>query len=273
MRPGAKGYSEAMLERIAEPLLRLTTLPALRKAERRVGYRLVFRDIPRRFVDGMVAGDMRRPWRRAGIDVEAGAAYWTIGRVTGGRSATFDRDAPEYQAWLGGYVVRFPAGTLYRAEDQMRLAMAAQDGWLRTYGDPHPRTEVVGMRALGAIRNSGYAGTLYEGDFATHSDVGDGRRSARAIVHPYVIAAAYNVSNPALGIRAGNVLVPRSSDRPYEALTARSLIALYDLGGNAYAILQGTGAVVARESGSEDRFAVIRDDLARALRACEIAKA
>jgi len=168
-----------MLETIAEWVCTFIFLPHIQKIERRIGHRLKFRDIPNRFIDGIVPWDMTALWRRFGLDIEAGANYWTIGRVLNGIASRYDRNAPEYQAWLGGYTVKLPPGHSWTPEDHVKLAIADQQSWLNTYGDPSPLASVEGWTFVprGAIQNGQYSGTLYETGGMTHSDVGHGKRT------------------------------------------------------------------------------------------------
>jgi hypothetical protein len=262
-----------MLETIAERVCTLIFLPHIRKIERRIGHKLMFRDIPSRFIDGIVPWDMTAVWQRFGLDIEAGANYWTIGTVRNGVSSRYDRNAPEYQAWLGGYTVKLPPGGSWTPEDHAKLAIADQSSWLGTYGDPNPLASVEGWTFVprGQITSGKYSGTLYETGGVTHSDVGQGKRTLNSRLSPFVQAAFLNLSNRALRMK-GSMLVLRTGDNPYEALQLRAYFAIFDLGDNANVILYGNGAIIQKKEGDIDTFPMIEGDLLKAMRACEIVK-
>lgn len=262
-----------MFEKIAEWLCTFAFLPHIRRIDRKIGYALVFRDIPHRFMNGIVRWDMTGIWRRFGLQVRAGTNYWTIGSIHNGTSSRYDRNSPEYQSWLGGYMVKLSPGNTWTLKDHVNLATADQNSWLRTYGDPNPITSFEGWGFLshGTITSGEYSGTLYEGGCITHSDVGTGKRTFKGFLSPFVQAAFFNHSNNNLQIK-GQMLTPKPSKTPYETLRLHGYLAIFDLENGVHAILYGNGAIIPREEGEVDTFSVLKDDLLHAIRRCEIVK-
>lgn len=238
-------------------------LPRMTRIEKEIGCRLAFRGIPGRFIQGWMRWDMTGTWKRAGLDVRRGANYFTMGRVVNGVSSRFDPRAPEYQAWLGGYTVAFPAGSRWSIEDHFKLAIADQNSWLGLYGDPHPATTVAAgeFSDAGELRVGRYSGVLYEGGCATHSDVGGGWDAARLRLACAGMAAVFDLSDPRLGLQ-GSHLRPKGPGGGYEPVALRGYVAVIDVGEDAKAILYANG--------TEATFPEIRGDLLAGMRSCEI---
>jgi len=262
-----------MLEKIAEWICRFIFLPHIARVERKIGYKLVFHDIPSRFINGIVPWDMTGIWRRFEIKVEAGVNYWTMGNVVKGMSSRYDRNAPEYQTWVGGYNVKLLPGNLWTPEDHANLAIADQNSWLKTYGDPHPTTSFAGEKytAMGTIMNGKYSGQLYKAACISHSDVGQGHQRLVARLSHFVKAAFFNLSNKDLRIKA-QMLVPKPINNPYETLKLHGYFAVFELGNNARIVLYANGAVVPNKDGDVDTLPIIEADLLQTLRSCEIVK-
>jgi hypothetical protein len=264
-----------MLEEAAMWICKLIFLPHIKKNDRKLGYKLVFHDIPPRFINGVVPWDMTSLWQRFGLKVEAGSNYWTIGRIVNGISTRYDRRSPEYQAWLGGYIVKLLPETYWTPEDHINLAVADQNSWLKNYGDPDPKTSFDGFEwsQRGAIRNGEYSGMLYEGGCVTHSDVGLYPTTTSIYIYfaQFVRAALLNLSNRSLHIK-GKMLVPESTADRYEALELHGYFAIFDLGNNTHVVLYGNGAIVLNKECAIDTFPMIEEDLLAAMNTCEIVK-
>src|SRR5258708_39013848 len=110
--------TETVLQKIANSIFR----PKFRKFESKVGYKLHFQHIPDRFINGLVEWDLTETFKKFGLNVLEGADYWTLGHIVNGVSSRFDRNAPEYQSWLGGYIVKLPGGQDWSVEDHFKLA-------------------------------------------------------------------------------------------------------------------------------------------------------
>ena len=261
-----------MTEKILEKLICFIYLPRLRKTEKKIGYRLVLRNIPDRYINGWVACNMTTTWKRFGLDIEKGANYFTMGKVVSGLSSRFDREFPEYQSWLGGYTVRLSQGTSWTAEDHFKLAIADQNSWLRKwYGDPKPMTVIEGWKftPIDTIRIGQYSGTLSEFGCTTHSDVGNGHKTIRMYLASIFMTALFNFSNPNLHLKASSFR-PKASDNPYEILKLPGYIAIFDIEKNAKVVLYANGAIVTKKDSNTDTFLALKNDLRKAMQSCDI---
>ncbi len=265
-----------MIEKLLQKLAQFIFIPKLRSAQKEIGYQLVFRDIPDRYINGFMGYNETAVWKKFGLDIEAGTNYWTVGKVIHAVSSRFDRSAPEYQSWLGGYVVKLASGRAWTVEDHFQLAIADQDSWLKSYGDPNPMTTIDGWKfmKIDAIRNGQYSGTLYEGGCTTHSDVGSGYKKIRFRLEALAVAALFNFSNPSLRLKS-SMMRPMKPVHPYEILKLRGYIAIFDIEEKIKIVLYGDGAVVPCERGdaavSADLFEIVKKDLINAIKSCEIA--
>jgi len=262
-----------MIEGVLQKLARLIFLLKIRRAEHKIGYKLVFHDIPPCYINGWVSWDMTGTFKRFGLDIEAGANYWTMGKIVRGDSSRYDRNATEYESWLGGYVVRLAAGQTWTVEDHFKLAIADQNSWLKTYGDPNPTTDSLGRRftTVETIRSGNYPGTIYKWDCATDSDVGNRDNTLRLRLESIVMAALFNFSNPSLHLR-GEELRPKAFRKTYEPLRLHGYIAIFDVEKNVKVVLYGNGAIITKQNGDTDTFVALKNDLLWGMRACDIIK-
>jgi hypothetical protein len=253
---------------LVQKITQLVLKPKLHKSENKIGYKLFFHNIPERFVNGMVEWDLTETFHKFGINVIDGADYWTLGHIVDGMSSRFDRNAPEYQAWLGGYVVRLSPGQNWTKEEHFKLAMADQNSWLHTYGDPNPMTLIEGFefKKLQLIEAGAHQGTLYEFGCITHSDVGNGNKPKKFKIETDIFTDLFNLSNPTLQTK-GTMFRPKESGN-YETLTLRGYIAIFDVDENVKVVLYGNGAIV----DGKDTFEIIKNDLLIAMESCEIRK-
>lgn len=261
--------NQTILQKIANHIFKTK----FRKFENKIGYKLCFRNIPERFINGLVEWDITDTFKKFGLNVEEGTDYWTMGHIVDGTSSRFDHNAPEYQSWLGGYIVKLSSKQIWTAEDHFRLAIADQNSWLHTYGDPKPMTSTEGWKLteIGPISSGKYSGILYEFGCTTHSDVGNGKKSSKFRIETDIMADLFNLSNPKLEIK-GHILRPAVSGNDYEILKLRGYIAIFDVEENVKVVLYGNGAIVPKESGNVDTFEIIRSDLLISIRSCEIIK-
>jgi hypothetical protein len=263
-----------MIENIVQKLAQLIFLPKLRKVEHEIGYKLVFRDIPPRYINGWVSWDMTKTFKKFGLAIEAGANYWTMGKIVRGDSSRYDQNAPEYQSWLGGYAVKLVPGQMWGVDDHFKLAIADQNSWLRTYGDPNPMTNIAGWKftPVDAIQRGEYSGTLFDWGCTTDSDVGNRDNNVKLYFESIVMAALFNLSNPNLHLEAKE-LRPNTSRKTYKTLRLHGYIAIFDVAENVKVVLYGNGAIVAKKDGATDTFIALKNDLLTAMQSCEIVKA
>lgn len=257
--------AETILQRIANSFFG----SKFRKFENKLGYKIYFRNIPERFVNGLVEWDMTETFKKFGLNILEGADYWTLGHIVDGVSSRFNRNAPEYQSWLGGYIAKLPSKEIWVLEDHFKLAIADQNSWLHTYGDPNPMTSTDGwkLKEIGSINAGHHSGVLYEFGCTTHSDVGNGHKPRKFLIETDVIADLFNFSNPKLNMK-GKMFRPSTSDISYEILKLKGYIAIFDVEDNVKVVLYGNGAIVEEV----DTFEIIKDDLLKAMQSCEIIK-
>ena len=261
-----------MIEQILQKLVQFIFLPKIRKAEKYIGHKLVFGYIPDKYIQGWVSWDETKTWQKYGLKLEKGINYWTIGKIIKGDSSRYDRRDPEYESWLGGYVVKLAANEKWSMEDHFKLAIADQNSWLKTFGDPKPMTTMKNWKfaPVGPIENGPYSGTLFEGGCTTHSDVGSGYNSMLKFVS-LCIAALFNSSNPNLRLK-GKMMRPLKHVNSYETLGLDGYVALFDIEERVKVVLYGNGAMVHKKKIDTDTFLALKDDLLKAMQACKIVK-
>lgn len=259
-----------MVEIILNKLIKFIYPKKFRRIEKEIGYKLVFRTIPDRYINGWVACNMTTTWKRFGLDIEGGGNYFTMGKIVNGVSSRFDRNYPEYQSWLGGYTVKLKRNAPWSVEDHFKLAIADQNSWLRKwYGDPNPMTTIEGWKfnQIDTIRLGQHSGTLYKFGCTTHSDVGDGRKTANTYLASIFMTALFNFSNSNLHLKP-SVFRPKAFSSPYEILKLPGYIAIFDVDENVKVVLYGNGAIVDQT----DTFEIIKNDILKAMQSCEIVK-
>lgn len=213
---------------------------------------------------------MTRTWKKAGLDIAKGQNHFTIGREVDGVSSRFDPSSITYQSWLGGYTVRLGSDRPWSVEDYCKLAIADQNSWLNWYGDPSPFTSVAAWQyeEVGkfAIRG-GYVGTLYEGGFDSHTDIGPNIRTLRFYFASNSLATLYNLANPRLSLTA-ETLTPRSNGFPYQEISGKVYLGVIDVKPCVKVILYGNG--IFRQTIPTNTFDVLKGEFIRTLKSCEV---
>ncbi|MEK7151568.1 MAG: hypothetical protein AAB784_02560 [Patescibacteria group bacterium] len=260
--------TEAILEKLAL-CARYVFLLKFKKLEREIGFKLVFRNIPDNYINGWVSCDMTSTWKKAGLAVEKGANYFTMGHVVNGDSHRFDPDSTEYQSWLGGYVLKLSTQANWTPEEYFKLAIADQNSWLKHYGDPNPMTSVKGWNLVSKdkIRIDKYSGHLFEFGCTTHDDVGRGYKAIKLRLASIWMATLFNLSNPRLKLK-GRELRPRISDNLYKRLKLSGYVAIFDVTEKVKVMLYGNGFI--DEVTHADTFAILKDNLLAAMTSCDI---
>ncbi len=248
----------------------------IRLLERKIGYRVEFTNIPNTWINGLVRFNMGPSWAKHGIRTW-GVNHWTMGaRDKNGVSSRYDRNAKQYQSWLGAYLVKFKENREFTLQDHFSLAVADQKNWLYDFGDPNPCIEMPTGNIMSSkqIQINGYQGTLY--DFSgglSHSDVGS--KSNNSLCRRLMKGAAIllNISNPTLNIKYTN-LIPTDIHTEYETITLRGYIAVVSLGKNTYVVLYGNGTALSDDKGNEtkDYTPTLKEDILRAFNAVRIEK-
>lgn len=264
---------ENKIKKIMKFIANIILLNKLRQAEREIGYKLVFKEIPDLWINGLMRCDMTRTWKKFGLKISRGANYFTVGKTKDDISTRFDFATPQYQSWLGGYTVKLKQGQEWTLQNHLNLAVADQRSWLKRYGDPHPFCDFKeeDCRVIdNSIRLGNYSGTLYEGICTTHSDVGNGFANVWLKLSAVVMTSAFNVFNPALNLR-GKTLRPQDKGKSYEILKLKGYISIYDIEKDVKVVLYGVG-VVENDKVRINTFEIIKNEILQAMKSCEIAK-
>ncbi len=256
--------------KLFQKLAQYIYLPKLKRLEKEIGCKLIFNYIPERYVPAVMSCEMTNTWKNFGLNVEKGLNHFTMGRVIDGMSSRFDRNAPEYQSWLGGYTVKLASDSEWDFNDHFKLAIADQNSWLRRYGDPNPNTTIEGWKLvqIDKIRLDNYTGVLYEFGCTTHSDVGVNPKTLSLLYGIYGMAALYNLANPTLNLKP-NDFMPKSSGYVYEPLDLKGLVAIFDIAPKVKIVLYGNG-VITSPSYRNNTFIELKKDLLKAMESCEI---
>lgn len=243
--------------------------------EKELGYRLKLNP-PENWIGSTLTADMTNVWAGAGL-AEVGASYFTIGKVTNNLSERFNPNSDYYQAWLGGYIARFPLEN-NSAYEPFRLAVADQLGWLALYGDPEPKAEVDydHIEVLGPIKTSGFSGSLYKGKIYSHSDVGNGRKSLAFPIVSSGLAYEANKRNSSLKAKSKNFNPGWRKGleiNPYHNITLIGFEAVIELGNRVKAVLYANGAEFVDKHGRKrNTFNKMEEELLQLLKGIEIQK-
>jgi hypothetical protein len=256
---------------IYQRLIHYIYLPRLEKLGKEIGCKLLFHGIPDGYINGIMSCEMTKTWKRFGLDIERGQNYFTMGKVVNGMSSRFDRNAAEYQSWLGGYTVKLASEKKWSLRDHFKLAIADQNRWLGWYGDPNPKTNIDGWKfiKINKVQLGQCSGMLYKCGCRTHSDIGPHYNSVKLRFASKSIAALFNLSNPSLALQA-DAFIPKASASGYEPLDLKGYIAIVDIKPRVKAILYGNGAAVLNSSSKTDTFALLKEDILNAMKCCEI---
>jgi hypothetical protein len=138
--------------KIYQKLIQYIYPPKLKKLEKEIGCKLVFQTIPDQYINAIMSCEMTKTWKSFGLEIEKGLNYFTMGKVVERISSRFDRNAMEYQSWLGGYIIKITSEKQWSVEDYFQLAIADQNSWLRWYGDPKPSTTIDGFKPIEIVK-------------------------------------------------------------------------------------------------------------------------
>jgi len=242
-------------------------LALAKRREREMGYAISYPDLSPHWINTHMIFDMSPVWRRYGLHAK-GVNYFTIGAVRKGLSTRFDANSRYYQAWLGGYIVRFPEPREWTLADHFELGVADQKNWLILYGDKEPRVAVQksSVKPRGRITVSGRKGKLYEGNIWSDTDVGDGRPPWFLPAMLQGGTAYYNRTYPGLHLSAGNFLPVWKDDNeplaPYQKILLKGYIGIVPLDANTTALLYANGCEFTDRNGKKaDTFAKIAKEL------------
>ncbi len=251
------------LEIIFKPLLLLAYFITKIK-ERRLGYSLVFDNLPNTFIQGHVVFEMDQVWQNEGLNA-VGTNYFTFGATNNGLSSRFNADSPYYQSWLGGYIVKFNQNKSWNINDHFLLAKADQNNWLKIYGNNKPKVEIDSKEIdeLGEVEISNYRGHLFRGNIFSNTDVGDGKISFYNRLKIAGLAIYFNQSNPSLNIDSSQLIpYPNRDLESYQPIKLRGYIAILNITESVKVVLYVNAAIYTDKNGKEyDNFKVLDKEL------------
>jgi hypothetical protein len=247
----------------------------VKKVESRLGYRLELNPDHRKWIDGNIAFDMTPVWEKYGLEA-TGVNYFTIGKVVNGISSRFDSNSPYYQAWLGGYIVRFSQSRAWSVEDHFRLGEADQKNWLSIYGVNNPLIKLPRMRETGTCRIGNYKGTLYQGGGDSNTDVGDSVK----LLYLSILQAGgvyfFKRSNPKLNLSYSNLIPDWKTEKrlaPYQIIHLEGYVAIVEIDSKTKAILYVNGCQFTDKNGKKtDTFNKLKKEFKEVFRKFRIIK-
>ncbi len=266
----------SLLEKIAKPVAYLACRQVL-SLEREIGYKIKLNADKSKWLGNGFPFNISPVWKKFGLDA-VGINYLTVGSLINNLSSRFDTSSPYYQAWLGGYTIKFTDSHEWKLEDHSKLAIADQKGWLQLYGVKNPMVEVDrgSVADLGEVNISGYSGRLYKGIIKSNTDVGNNYNK----IHLSAIWAGgtyfYKKYDPDLVLSYKN-FIPRWTDSdqllPYQIIDLEGYFAILELTGRTKAILYVNGARFTDKNGKvTDNFKVLDKSLLEDLKGFKISK-
>ncbi len=247
----------------------------MQRLEREIGYSLKFGKIPETWINGWMAFDMGKSWKKWGINAD-GVNYFTVGSLSGGTSSRFLRNKKQYQSWLGAYLVRFREDKKLTLQDYYDLAVADQKNWLEDFGDDSPFCEMPakGTGRTEKMKVGEYEAKLYEFlDGHSHSDVGENSGNLRNKIVMGLMASMFNRCNPKLKLRVCS-FIPKDFPSNYERVLLRGYVAIVELDKRTKVVLYGNGAAIRDEKGKEiDYSPELKKGILKAFSQARITKA
>ena len=244
--------------------------------EKLIGYRIKLHQLNPGWIDGQMIFDMSGIWQSAGIAAE-GVNYFTIGAVVNQHSSRFDYQSPYYQAWLGGYLVRFSQSRSWQVNDHFQLGVADQNTWLGQYGDPNPYAKVDYQHIVKhqPIKIGKYRAQLFEGSIFSHTDVGRGKRPLLFPLYMAGFAQTINKSNPELQLKAKNLTpqnytgkIPLDSFQPIEL---HGYVAIIEISRFIKAVIYVNGVIFQDKNGHKyNTFKTLQKDFLKAIKDVEL---
>ncbi len=266
----------SLLDNVAKPIAYLVYQRVLGR-ERELGYRLKLSPDKNRWLGNGIPFDMSSVWKKFGLDA-IGVNYLTVGSLINNVSSRFDISSPYYQAWLGGYIVRFRSSRKWTLEDHFKLGVADQKNWLQLYGVKNPSVEIENKSVadLGQISISGYNGRLYRGIIKSNTDVGNNYNNIYLSAIWAGGTCFYKKYDPDL-VLTYKSFIPDWTDieplSPYQVIDLEGYIAILEIDERTKAILYANGARFTDKNGKIiNTFKMLDRSLLEDLKRFEIAK-
>ena len=257
-----------MLETIVKPIAYLS-YRQVKKVERRLGYKLELNQDANKWIDGTMIFDMTPVWKKSGFEA-TGVNYFTIGKVSSGISTRFDSNSPYYQAWLGGYIVRFSQSREWTMNDHFHLGEADQKNWLTIYGIKKPVADIDFKRIIthDSFNIGNFKGTLCQGGGDSNTDVGNN-------INKIYLSALWSGgtyffkrSNPNLELSYSNFIPDWSREKllnPYQIIHLEGYVAIIEIDARTKAILYVNGCSFIDKSGKKtDTFSKLQEEFKKA---------
>lgn len=259
-----------ILEIIAKPFA-FFSFQQVKKVERQLGYKLELHQDNTKWIDGMMIFDMTPVWKKYGFDA-IGVNYFTIGKISNGISSRFDSNSPYYQAWLGGYIVRFSKSRQWTIDDHFHLGEADQKNWLSIYGIENPVASIDFDRIInhGPFNVGNYKGILYQGGGESNTDVGD--KMNKLYLSALWAGGSYffKRSNPDLKLKYSCFMPDWNKERllnPYQVIRLEGYVAIIEIDSKTKAILYANGCSFSDKNGKKtDTFGQLQTELKEAIK-------
>ncbi len=260
-----------MLETLSKPFAHLF-YHYTKTLEKKLGYLLILPE-DTNWIAGTMLFDMSLVWKRNNIDA-IGLNYFTIGAIQDGLSTRYIETSPYYQAWFGGYIVKFSEDRKWTAEDHFNLGLADQKQWLSSYGDPHPFVQLDQAKLIKKITLDKWSTDLYEVSGWSNSDVGN--KPSKLFV-PIIFSIFSNmlmISNPNLHLKHKNFLPkPPEFLTPYQKIYLKGYVAIVELENHTKAVLYINGASFKDKTGKDyDNFEKLKTSFLNLLTSIKIEK-
>lgn len=265
-----------ILETIAKPFAFLS-YQQVKKVERLLGSRLILNQDGKKWIDGAMIFDMTPVWKKYGFEA-TGVNYFTIGAVNNGISSRFDSNSLYYQAWLGGYIVRFSKSRKWTINDHFHLGEADQKNWLSIYGVKKPVADINFNKIIehGSFSIGNYKGTLYQGGGDSNTDVGNGMNKLYLSMLWAGGVYFFNKTNPKLKL-THSAFIPDWEEETrlgsYQVIHLEGYVAIIEIDDKTKAILYANGcSFTDKRGGKADTFKQLQVELKDCLKKFRIEK-
>jgi len=266
-----------ILDLLVKPWVAKDYAKALEK-EKEIGYKLKLNKLTPNWIDGQMVFDMTSIWQSAGIKAK-GVNYFTIGAVKNDYSSRFAYKSPYYQAWLGGYIVKFSKSRRWSINDHFELGVADQKAWLSQYGDPNPyaKIDLNNIKKHKPIKAGGYKAELFEGSIYSHTDVGKGKKPLLFPLFMTGFAQTINKSNQSLNLKAKNLIPPKWAKnlpvKSFQKIQLHGFIAIISITRYIKAVIYSNGVIFKDNKGKNyNTFKEIKPELKKLIQLVQIVK-
>lgn len=204
--------------------------------QKKLGYKLVFKDLPKDWINGYSMIDMTLTWHSYGLPL-SGLNYFTVGALEDGLTTRYEEGSDLYQAWLGGYIFQSKKPLHWHSDGYLKLAEADQKGWLRRFGAETPEMDFGKLTKIEDMTIADKKASMYSWAGVTRSDVGTSSHSLLTRVMMDGMADMMNTLTPGLTL-SGENFIPETADRaPFEELLISGYMILVNIDSRRKAVL------------------------------------